>query len=168
MRDDGQRAGAAVRYTCPVAIVVGTPADLLAHVGADLGASRWHEVPQGDVDAFARATHDEQWIHVDGERAAAGPFGTTIVHGYMSLALVVPLSQDLLRVERSSMVLNYGLDRVRFPAPLPVGSRVRLAGSLASAAPVSGGVQVVLQLLLEREGGDRPVLAADVLFRHLD
>ncbi|MEJ5944242.1 MaoC family dehydratase [Pseudokineococcus basanitobsidens] len=151
-----------------MAIVVGTPSELLARAGEDLGASRWLEVPQADVDAFARATHDEQWIHVDAERAAAGPFGTTIVHGYMSLSLVVPLSHDLLRVERSSMVLNYGLDRVRFPAPLPVGSRVRLTGSLASATEVAGGVQVVLSLLLEREGGDRPVLAADVVFRHLD
>ncbi|GAA2028932.1 MaoC family dehydratase [Pseudokineococcus marinus] len=150
-----------------MALVVETPADLLQHVGEDLGASRWHEVVQPEVDAFARATHDEQWIHVDAERAAAGPFGTTIVHGYMTLSLVVPLSHDLLRVERSSMVLNYGLDRVRFPAPLPVGSRLRLTGTLAGATEVAGGVQVVLSLLGEREGGERPVLAADVVFRHL-
>jgi len=150
-----------------VALVVGTPADLLGHVGEDLGTSRWHEVSQAEVDAFARATHDEQWIHVDTERAAAGPFGTTIVHGYMTLSLVVPLTAQLLRVERSSLVLNYGLDRVRFPAPLPVGSRLRLSGTLASATEVTGGVQVVLSLLGEREGGERPVLAADVVFRHL-
>lgn len=150
-----------------MALIVGTPADLLEHVGADLGTSSWHRVDQPEVDAFARATSDEQWIHVDAERAASGPFGTTVVHGYMTLALVVPLSAELLRVERSSLLLNYGLDRVRFPAPLPVGSRLRLSGTLTSATEVPGGVQVVMALLGEREGGERPVLAADVVFRHL-
>lgn len=150
-----------------MALVVEDPVDLLGHVGADLGSSSWHEVARPEVEAFARATHDEQWIHVDAARAASGPFGTTVVHGFMTLALVVPLAGELLRVERASLVVNYGVDRVRFPAPLPVGARLRLSGVLASATEVAGGVQVVLSLLGEREGGERPVLAADVVFRHL-
>ena len=146
-------------------LTVRTPADLLEHVGADLGYSDWLEVPQADVDAFAHATHDLQWIHIDVERAKAGPFGTTIVHGYMTLSLIVPLASGLITVEQRSMGVNYGLNKVRFPAPLPVGSRVRAHGRLADVTEVQGGVQVTTDITIEREGGDKPVCVAQTLSR---
>ena len=149
-------------------LVVNTPTDLLDHVGEDLGYSDWLEVPQADVDAFARATHDLQWIHIDVERAKAGPFGGTIVHGYMTLSLVVPLASGLITVERRSMGVNYGLNKVRFPAPLPVGSRIRAHGRLADVAQVQGGVQVTTDITIEREGGDKPVCVAQTLSRQYD
>jgi len=144
---------------------VPTPKDLLDHVGAELGPSDWLEVPQSAIDLFAEATHDHQWIHVDPERAAAGPFGTTIAHGYLTLSLLVPLVGQLFDVERRSMGVNYGLNKVRFPSPVPAGSRVRVSGKVAAVEPVPGGVQVVLDLVMEREGGDKPVLVAQPVYR---
>jgi acyl dehydratase len=149
-------------------LTVATPSGLLDHVGASLGPSDWLEVTQADVDRFADATHDHQWIHVDPERAAQGPFGTTIAHGYLTLSLLVPLVGRLFSVERRSMGVNYGLNKVRFPAPVPVGSRLRLSGTVASVEPVAGGVQVVLDLVMEREGGDKPVLVAQAVYRWYD
>jgi acyl dehydratase len=149
-------------------LTVPTPKDLLDHVGASLGPSDWLEVPQGTIDQFAEATHDHQWIHVDPERAAQGPFGTTIAHGYLTLSLLVPLVGQLFDVERRSMGVNYGLNKVRFPAPVPAGSRVRVSGSVASVEPITGGVQVVLDLVMEREGGDKPVLVAQPVYRWYD
>ena len=114
-----------------MALKVDRPQDLLElPQGLDLGRSSWLEVTQKEVDMFADATRDHQWIHVDTERAAKGPFGTTIAHGYMSLALVIPLWSELLTVDEVGMAVNYGLNRLRFPAPVPVGSRIRLAGTL--------------------------------------
>ncbi len=122
--------------------IVATPAGLLPLAGQELGATDWTEVSQGQVDGFATATGDRQWIHVDPERARSGPFGTTVAHGYLTLALLAPLLGNLLTVERVAMGVNYGLNRVRFPAPLPVGSRVRLGGPPRGGRPAGrGGVR---------------------------
>ena len=142
------------------------PDALLDMVGADLGTSGWVEIPQADVDAFAKATRDEQWIHVDPERAAAGPFGRTIVHGYMTLAMLVPLLHDAFEVGGVAMGINYGLNKVRFPAPTPVGSRIRAHAVLVSAERVAGGVQAVLDTTVEAEGVDKPVCVAQSIVRY--
>src|SRR5687768_16168889 len=107
------------------------PAELIGLAGRDLGTSEWLEITQERIDTFAGATGDHQWIHVDPGRAATGPFGTTIAHGYLTLSLVIPLWTELLRIEGISMAVNYGLNKVRFPAPVPVGSKIRLAAKVA-------------------------------------
>ncbi len=147
-------------------VTVETPEQLL-ELGpeTDLGTSSWMEITQEDVDMFADATKDHQWIHVDPERAAKGPFGGTIAHGYMSLALVIPLWSELLSVQKVGMSVNYGLNRLRFPAPVPVGSRVRLSGKLVSAAEVKGGIEVVVGLTMEVEGSEKPALVAEAVYR---
>lgn len=152
-----------------MALSVEKPADLLEiEAGTELGKSSWIEITQEDIDLFAAATRDRQWIHVDPERAAKGPFGSTIAHGYLTLSLVIPLWSELLQVEKVGMAINYGLDRLRFPAPVPVGSRVRLAGKLASAREVPGGVEVTADLTMEIEGQEKPALAAEALYRFYD
>jgi acyl dehydratase len=133
--------------------------------GLELGPSRWLDVPQARIDAFAEATEDRQWIHVDAERAAAGPFGTTIAHGYLTLSLLVPISYELMPIEDARLVVNYGLDRVRFPAPVPAGSRVRASFRVVEVGEVDGGVQAKVAATVEREGGDKPVCVADFVFR---
>jgi acyl dehydratase len=145
---------------------VATPTDLLPLVGKELGTSTWLEITQAEVNEFGHATHDEQWIHVDVERAKTGPFGQTIAHGYMTLALLVPMVSEVVVVEKTSMSVNYGLNKVRFPAPVPVGSKVRGTFTLAEATEVRGGVQVVLDVTVEREGADKPVCVAQVVYRH--
>lgn len=148
---------------------VDKPSDLLElEAGTDLGASSSIEITQEDVDTFADATRDHQWIHVDAERAAQGPFGSTIAHGYLTLGLVIPLWSELLQVEKVGMAVNYGLNRLRFPAPVPVGSRVRLQGRLASVSEVSGGVEVVADLTMEIEGSEKPALVAEAVYRFYD
>lgn len=150
-------------------ISVDTPSDLLElEEGADLGASSWIEITQEDIDTFAAATRDHQWIHVDPERAAKGPFGSTIAHGYLTLGLVIPLWSELLQIETVGMSVNYGLNKLRLPAPVPVGSRIRLLGKLASASEVPGGVQVVADLTMEIEGSEKPALAAEAVYRFYD
>lgn len=150
-------------------ISVDKPSDLLElEGGADLGASSWIEITQDDIDTFADATRDHQWIHVDPERAAKGPFGSTIAHGYLTLGLVIPLWSELLHVENVGMSVNYGLNKLRFPAPVPVGSRIRLLGRLASASEVPGGVQVAADLTMEIEGSEKPALAAEAVYRFYD
>ena len=149
----------------PMPLTVSSPSELLDKQGFDLGTSDWLEVTQDDVNLFADATKDHQWIHVDPERAANGPFGGTIAHGYMSLALVIPLWSDLLHVENVGMSINYGLNRLRFPAPVPVGSRIRLAGKLASVSEVTGGIEVVADLTMEVEGSEKPALVAEAVYR---
>lgn len=148
-------------------LTVEKPTDLIElPVDADLGTSSWMEITQEDVNMFADATKDHQWIHVDAERAAKGPFGGTIAHGYMSLALVIPLWSELLVVKDVGMAVNYGLNRLRFPVPVPVGSRVRLAGRLASASEVKGGgVEVIAHLTMEVEGSEKPALVAEAVYR---
>lgn len=145
------------------------PSDLLElEAGYDLGESSWIEITQSDIETFAEATRDHQWIHVDPARAADGPFGSTIAHGYLTLALVIPLWSELLQVEKVGMAVNYGLNRLRLPAPVPVGSRIRLAGKMASAREVSGGVEVVADLTMEIEGGEKPALVAEAVYRFYD
>src|SRR5215469_7825730 len=141
--------------------------ELKALAGTDLGHTGWLEVTQDRVNSFADATDDHQWIHVDVDRAAAGPFGATIAHGYLTLSLVIPLFGQLLRVTGISMGINYGLNKVRFPAPVPVGSKVRLAGTLGSVESVgTNAVQLVADFIIEVEGSDKPACVAQGLYRY--
>ena len=142
-------------------------AELKALAGADLGHSGWLEITQDRVDLFGDATGDRQWIHVDPERARGGPFGGTIAHGYLTLSLVIPLFSELLVMEDIGMAVNYGLNKVRFPAPVPVGSKIRLAGRLGEVEDVSGGgVQVVVDFTVQIEGKDKPACVAQAVYRY--
>ncbi|MEX2419423.1 MAG: MaoC family dehydratase [Acidimicrobiia bacterium] len=138
-----------------------------ARVGEDLGVGEWMEITQDRVDRFADLTEDHQWIHQAGERAAAGPFGGPIAHGFLTLSLLTPLSGPVTRslTEGSRMVINYGFDRVRFVSPVPVGSRIRARGRLAEVTPVEGGAQAKTELTIEVEGTDRPAVVAEHLIR---
>ena len=139
--------------------------EVSALVSEELGASEWHAVDQERGNAFADVTGDDQWIHVDPERAAAGPFGTTIGHGYLTLSLLPGLMSEIWRVEGVRMGINYGLNRVRFPAPVPVGSRVRVVARLKEATPIEGGVQGVVEATVEVDGGAKPACVAETVFR---
>jgi acyl dehydratase len=146
--------------------VFATPRDLLAAVGSSLGASDWLEIRQTRIDGFADATGDHQWIHVDPERAKRGPFGKTIAHGYLTLSLVNCFLPQIIEVRGISMGVNYGCDRVRFPAPVPVGAKVRGVGELVAAEEVKGGaVQVTVRVTVEVEGSERPACVADTISR---
>jgi acyl dehydratase len=134
-------------------------------LGTELGPSGWIDVDQQRIDAFAAATDDSQWIHVDPERAAAGPFGTTVAHGFLTLSLCVPLLSEVLHVDGYRLSINYGLNRVRFPAPVPAGSRVRGRFRVASVEEVEGGDQAVLEATVEREGAEKPVCVAELVVR---
>jgi acyl dehydratase len=134
--------------------------------GADLGPSDWLEVTQERVNTFADATDDHQWIHVDVERARSGPFGGTIAHGYLTLALLIPLWTQILRIEGLGMAVNYGLNRVRFPAPVPVGSQVRLHARVTAVDEVRDGVQLTVEFSLEVRGTDKPAVVAEALYRY--
>ncbi|MFJ1736687.1 MULTISPECIES: MaoC family dehydratase [unclassified Streptomyces] len=133
--------------------------------GSDLGTSEWIEVTQERVDTFADATGDHQWIHVDPERAKDGPFGAPIAHGYLTLSLFIPLFTELLDVQGVTTKVNYGLNKVRFPAPVKVGSRIRLAGKLAEVEEVPGGVQITVDGTIEIEGGAKPAAVLRSLSR---
>jgi acyl dehydratase len=133
--------------------------------GEVLGTSEWHEVTQDDVDTFADVTGDHQWIHVDPERARQTPFGGTIAHGYYTLSLAPRLSEQILRLDGFAFGLNYGLNKVRFPAPVPVGSRMRMTCKLAKLEDIPGGAQVTFENTFEVEGGDKPVCVAESLAR---
>ncbi|MEX3101029.1 MULTISPECIES: MaoC family dehydratase [unclassified Streptomyces] len=135
--------------------------------GSDLGTSEWIEVTQGQIDTFADATGDHQWIHVDVEKAKAGPFGAPIAHGYLTLSLFIPLFSGLLDVEGVTTKVNYGLNKVRFPAPVKVGSRIRLAARLADVTDVAGGVQITVDGTLEIEGGAKPAAVVQGVLRFL-
>ena len=139
--------------------------ELKAKVGEELGVSEWHEVTQEAVDAFAEATNDHQWIHVDPERAKATPFGGTIAHGLYTLSLGPQFSYAMFSIENVAFGLNYGYDRVRFPAPVPVGSKVRMRASLTSVDDIPGGVQTKITQTFEVEGGENPVCVAESLSR---
>lgn len=134
--------------------------------GTEFGPSSWVEVSQARIDAFAEATGDDQWIHVDRERAAAGPFGTTIGHGYLTLSLLPAMSYEVVPRQEGGMGINYGLNRVRFPAPVPSGSRVRGTFRVASVDEFDGGFQATMTATIEREGGGKPVCVAEVVFRY--
>jgi acyl dehydratase len=138
-------------------------AELEQAVGSHLGYSEWHEITQDRIDTFADATGDHQWIHVDPERAAAGPFGTTIAHGYLTLSLVPMLVWQVFSVEGVAMGVNYGANKLRFPAPVPVGSKVRGGVELVSVTPGSGGYQVVARVTIEVAGGDRPACVVETV-----
>ena len=143
------------------------PDELLGYIGQDLGTSGWLEVPQGDINLFAQATHDDQWIHTDVERAKSGPFGGPIAHGYLTLSLLIPLWSQILVIADLGMAVNYGLNKVRFPAPVPAGSRVRLTASLAAAEQIKGGgVQATVDAVMELEGTDKPVCVAQMVHRY--
>ncbi|MFF1378185.1 MaoC family dehydratase [Streptomyces sp. NPDC058308] len=141
--------------------------ELRAGVGTHLGYSDWLEIDQKRIDLFADATGDHQWIHVDAEKAAQGPFGTTIAHGYLTLSLLPSLVPQIMRVENMKMGLNYGTDKVRFPSPVPVGSRLRATAQLTDVTPTKdGGVQVTAKVTVEREGGDKPACVAESVSRY--
>ncbi|MFI6034515.1 MaoC family dehydratase [Streptomyces sp. NPDC051315] len=133
--------------------------------GSDLGASEWIEVTQERIDTFADATGDHQWIHVDPERAEHGPFGAPIAHGYLTLSLFIPLFTELLDVQGVTTKVNYGLNKVRFPSPVKVGSRIRLVGRLAEVEEVPGGVQITVDGTIEIEGGAKPAAVLQSLSR---
>jgi acyl dehydratase len=133
--------------------------------GETLGTSDWHEVTQADINAFADVTGDHQWIHVDPDRAKDTPFGGTIAHGYYTLSLAPRFTEQVMALDGFAFAINYGLNKVRFPAPLPVGSKVRMTAKLANLEDVPGGAQMTLELTFEREGGDKPVCVAETLAR---
>jgi acyl dehydratase len=144
-----------------------TMAEVPGLVGTELGSSDWYEVTQDAVNLFADATGDHQWIHIDVERAKAeSPFGGPIAHGYLTLSLLAPLSAQVLLVTDTVMGVNYGLNKVRFPSPVPVGAKVRLTASLKSVEEVAGGLQLTLAAVIEREGGDKPVCIAEPVYRY--
>jgi len=143
-------------------------AEVRAAVGTHLGYSEWLDIDQDRINRFADATGDHQWIHVDAEKAKAGPFGTTIAHGYLTLSLSNWFLPQIVSVDGISMAINYGVDKVRFPAPVPVGSRIRAGAVLASATDIPGGVQTTIVITIEREGGDKPVCAIESLSRWID
>jgi acyl dehydratase len=139
--------------------------ELKGKVGEELGVSEWQEVTQDAIDAFADATGDDQWIHVDPERAAQTPWGSTIAHGLYTLSLGPKFTFAMFTIEGFAFGLNYGYNKVRFPAPLPVGSRLRMRATLSSVDDVPGGVQLTITQTFEREGGDKPVCVAESVAR---
>jgi acyl dehydratase len=142
--------------------------DLASFVGKELGTSSWVDVDQARINGFADATDDHQWIHVDAERAKDGPFGETIAHGYLTLSLVIPMWTDILEVRDVQTILNYGLNKVRFPSPVPSGSRIRARATLAAFDAIPGGAQLTVDILVERQGGDKPACVAQLVFRYLN
>ena len=134
--------------------------------GDTYGPSSWIDIPQSKIDAFAEATGDHQWIHVDPERAASGPFGTTIGHGYLTLSLLPVMSYEVVPRQDGGMAVNYGLNRVRFPAPVPSGSRVRGTFTVVAVDEFEGGFQATMNAAVEREGGEKPVCVAELVFRY--
>ena len=137
--------------------------ELQQAVGSHLGWSDWHTVTQQQIDTFADATGDHQWIHVDPEKAAAGPFGSTVAHGYLTLSLVPMLVWQVYRVEGVRMGVNYGANKLRFPSPVPVDSKVRAGVELLSVTPSGGGYQVTAQVTIERAGGGKPACVVETL-----
>ena len=140
---------------------------LQERLGSDLGVSSWRTVTQSDISTFATLTGDEQWIHVDPERASTGPFGSTIQHGFLTLGLATGFLWEVCTVEGFGVVLNYGLNKVRFPAPLPVDSRIRMHVHLAAVTDLDGkGAEAVYRLTYEVEGAAKPCCVADLVFRY--
>ena len=142
-----------------------TIAELEPLVGQEIATSEWITVTQERIQLFADATEDHQWIHLDRERAAAGPFGTTIAHGFFTLSLLPQMSASAFEVRGTRMGVNYGLNKVRFPAPVPSGSRVRGRFKLIGYEPLEGGAQITMQVTMEREGFDKPVCIAESIGR---
>lgn len=132
-------------------------------LGTHLGFSQWHTITQEQVDAFADATGDHQWIHVDTERAAQGPFGTTIAHGYLTLSMIASLVPQVYRVDGLRMGINYGADKVRFPSPVPVGSRIRAGVTPRTLERTAQGVRLTAEVVVEREGSDKPACVVEAV-----
>ena len=149
-----------------MATVFETPADLKPAVGQHLGYSDWLEISQERIDQFADATDDHQWIHVDPVRAKQGPFGACIAHGYLTLSLVNRFLPQIVEVRGISMGVNYGANRLRFPAPVPVGARIRGGAELVEAEDVKGGVQATIRVTVEIEGSQRPACVVDTISRY--
>ena len=144
-----------------------SPAEAIDAVGCTLGPSDWLLVKQERIDLFARATGDHQWIHVDPDRAKDGPFGTTIAHGYLTFSLINMFLPELFEARNMKMGVNYGADKLRVPAPVPTGSRVRAVGELAKAEPIGDdAVQTTCRIAIEVEGGDKPACVADIIGRY--
>lgn len=140
--------------------------ELKDHIGAILGPSAWRTVEQSRIDAFADATDDHQWVHVDVERAAQGPFGTTIAHGYLTLSLIPSFLKQIIEISGANMGLNYGLNRVRFPAPVRTGSKIRAHGTITEVERTSDGAyQYVVTITIEVDGEAKPACIADAIFR---
>ena len=144
-----------------------SPKDLLDATGTQLGPTDWVTITQDQINKFAEATLDNQWIHVDTERAKAGPFGAPIAHGYLTMSLASHFLGELVRVGGISMGINYGAEKVRFPSPVPVGSRLRGRGELLDAKEVPGGVQTTIRVTIDRDGGDKPAAIVDTVSRYL-
>ena len=140
-------------------------ADLASLVGKELGPTEWREVTQEQVNTFADATDDHQWIHTDPERAKDGPFGAPIAHGFLTLSLLIPMWESLLDVEGVTTKVNYGLDKVRFVSPVKVGAKIRMSAVVAEVEEVRGGYQMVIDTTIETEGGERPAVVARSLQR---
>ncbi|MDG2428168.1 MAG: MaoC family dehydratase [Acidimicrobiales bacterium] len=147
--------------------VFANPDALIHAVGKHLGHSAWVTIDQSRINLFAESTGDHQWIHVDPTRAVAGPFGATIAHGYLTLAMTNQFLPQIMRVDGISMGINYGVDRVRFPSPVVVGSRIRAGAELVRVDEVAGGVQAVIRVIVEIEGSDRPACVVDSVSRFL-
>lgn len=139
--------------------------DLQPLVGEEIGISDWITVTQERIQLFADATGDHQWIHLDAERAAQGPFGTTIAHGFLTLSLLPQMGTSAMEVRDTRMGVNYGLGKVRFPAPVPAGSRLRGRFKLLKYEPLEGGAQITMECTMEREGSEKPVCVAESLAR---
>ena len=142
-------------------------AELAEAVGEELGSSDWMVVDQERVNAFADATGDHQWIHVDVEKAATGPFGGTIAHGLLTLSLLPTFLHQIYRVDNVSMAVNYGLNKVRLPAPVPVGAKLRATSKLLEVEPLDGAVQAVLSTTIESEGAQKPACVVESIVRYL-
>ena len=148
-------------------LVFSSPQQAAAAVGTKLGESAWLTIDQARIDRFAEATGDHQWIHVDPAKAKDGPFGTTVAHGYLTFSLINMFLPELFRAEGVKMGINYGADRLRFPAPVPVGSRVRAVAELVKAEPLDGNaVQTTLRVTMEVEGSAKPGCVADIIGRY--
>jgi acyl dehydratase len=140
--------------------------DLASRVGQEVGVSEWLEIAQDRIDLFAKATEDFQWIHIDKERAKQSPFGTTIAHGFLTLSLLPRLSDSAFEISDRKMGVNYGLNKLRFTSPVPAGSKVRARFTLTKLEDIEGGVQTTWSVVVEREGGEKPVMVAETLSRH--
>ena len=140
--------------------------DLESRVGQEIAVSPWVAVPQERIDLFAKATEDFQWIHVDPVRAKASPFGTTIAHGFLTLSMLPKLTESTFEFSDRKMGVNYGLNKVRFTAPVPAGAKIRGRFTLAKYEKLEGGVQTTWSVTVEREGGDKPVMVAEAISRH--
>lgn len=143
-----------------------TVEDLPGLEGAEFGPSSWREITQEEVDLYAAVSGDDNPIHIDEDFAATTPFGTRIAHGLLTLSLVVPLMRQVFEVSGASMGINYGMNRVRFPAPVPVGSRIRLRGRVASVTDIGGGWQLEVPVTFEIEGGEKPACVAELVLRY--